>query len=380
MTTEVIKIESAADRVRGAEFAAEVIRRGGLVGFPTETVYGVGARCDAREAVERLRSAKQRAEDKPFTVHVAYPTDVDRFVPQLAGLNRRFVRRALPGPITIVFEVEDPASADVIQATGLDRIDLMYHQGTIGIRCPAEETATAVLAEAGVPVVAASANLAGEPPPRTAEGVLAAMDGLLDLVLDGGESRYARPSTVVKLNQGGYHVLREGVVDGRMLRRLSSLNVLFVCTGNTCRSPMAAALYASTAAKTLGCVVDALSDRGVLVSSAGAQSFGGGAASDGAKEAMRRRSLDLSNHVSRTLTVDDINRADHIYCMTHNHRTAVLQLAPEAADRTELLLGTARWRIHSAVRTRCTNPAPLNWRRPSSREFGRIFDEDRSIE
>ncbi len=339
MTTDVIKIETEADRRRGAERAAEVIRAGGLVGFPTETVYGVGARCDAHEAIARLRSVKQRGEEKPFTVHVAHPQDVDRFVPHLDGLTRRFVRRAFPGPVTIVFDVTDPADADIIRQTGPDRIPLMYHDGTIGIRCPAEPTATAVLSATNAPVVAASANLAGEAPPRTAEGVLAALDGLVDLVLDGGESRYARPSTVVKLNGGGYHVLREGVIDERMLQRLGSLNVLFVCSGNTCRSPMAAALFASALAANLGCSAEQLPARGVQIQSAGAQSYGGGPASECAVEAMKGRGLDLSGHVSRSLDVAEINRADHVYCMTSSHRDAVLRLAPDAADRTALLAG-----------------------------------------
>ena len=339
MPTEVIKIGSEIDYWESVRRAARVLRDGGLVGFPTETVYGVGVRADDRRAVFALREAKQREESKPFTVHIGRPEDVNRFVPRLSGMSRRFVHKGWPGPLTLVFSVDDPASMPVIRETGPDRVDLMYHEGTVGIRCPDQETASALLSEAGVPVVAASANRAGRAPPRSAKGVIADLGDKVDLVLDGGRTRYAKPSTVVKLNGSGYEVLREGVIGARALKRLGSLNVLFVCSGNTCRSPMAAAMCRRAFAEKLGCREADLRKRDVQVFSAGAFGVSGSPASHGATRAMATRKIDLSEHVTRGLDAEIINQADYVFCMTRAQLDIVLGLVPSVKDRTALLAG-----------------------------------------
>jgi tRNA threonylcarbamoyl adenosine modification protein (Sua5/YciO/YrdC/YwlC family) len=317
----------------------DVIRQGGLVGFPTETVYGVGVRADCGDAVAALRRAKGREDSKPFTVHIGQPEDVDRFVPEVSPLARRFIRKGWPGPLTLVLPVADPAKAQVIRESGEELIGLMYHEGTLGIRCPDDTRASDLLAESGLPVVAASANLAGEAPPRNAEDLLAGMEGLIDLVLDGGETRYSAPSTVVKLNGAGYEVLREGVINKRMLKRLGATHILFVCSGNTCRSPMAAGLCRRALAEMLGCPEAELRKRGIYVQSAGAMGTDGMAASNEAVRAMAARSVDLSMHVSRKLDLEAANQADYVFCMTRSHVDAVLALSPAAANKTMLLGG-----------------------------------------
>jgi L-threonylcarbamoyladenylate synthase len=220
-------------------------------------------------------------------------------------------------------------------------VDHLYYQRTLGVRCPDDAVAGALLAEVGVPIVAASANRAGNPPPRSAEGVLAELDGAIALLLDGGWTRYSRPSTVVRLDARGYHVLREGVIDERTLKRFGSLNILFVCSGNTCRSPMAAALCRRLIANRLGCGLNELERYGVRVLSAGVHGFGGGPASTGAVEALAARNLDLSDHTSRALDVETVQQADHIFGMTRDHVDAVVAMAPGATGKTTLLAGEA---------------------------------------
>lgn len=337
MPTEVLKVDPAGNYRDILRRAAELLRAGRLVAFPTETVYGVGARVDQAEALNLLRDVKGREITKPFTLHIGDPEEVHRYVPGIRGLARRFVRKAWPGPVTIVFPVEDPADAPVIQELGRDHIDRLYFENTIGIRCPDDPVAAGLLTEAGVPVVAASANRAGAPAPRSADGVIAELDGAVDLLIDGGPARYAKASTVVRLTADGFEVLREGVMDERMLRRFASLNVLFVCSGNTCRSPMAAALFREALAQALGCSAQELAERGITVTSAGTGSFGGSPASEGAMAAMAARGLDISAHVARPLDVEAIQRADHIFCMTQGHFDSVVALVPSAARRTSLL-------------------------------------------
>ena len=339
MPIEIVRIDAEKDYPECIRRAARILRDGGVVGFPTETVYGIGARADSHEAVARLRKIKQREESKPFTVHIGQPEDVVRFVPNPVGLARRFIRKGWPGPLTLVFTVDEPASAPVIRESAPDRMGLIYYEQTVGIRCPSDKTASDLLTEAGVPIVAASANRSGEPPPRSADGVIAGLDSQVDLVLDGGETRYAQSSTVVKLVGTGYEILREGVIDARTLKRLGSLNILFVCSGNTCRSPMAAALCERALAKKLGCRESELHARGIHVSSAGAFAMGGSSASEGAKHAMSALSINLSGHTAHPLDVETICRADYIFCMTRTHVDAVLSRVPTAEDRTSLLGG-----------------------------------------
>ncbi len=307
------------------------------MGFPTETVYGVAARGDRREAVEALREAKGRAESRPFTVHISRPDEVDRFVPRLSSLARRMIRKGWPGPLTLVLPVDEPEQAPVIRETGPDGVSLMYHDGTVGIRCPSNPTASYLLAEAGVPVVAASANRSGQAPPRSADGAFAELSGRLDMLLDGGEARYAKPSTVVRLNGQAYDVLREGVIEARIVERLASLNILFVCSGNTCRSPMAAALCKRAIARRLGCDESELGKQHVSIQSAGTSAGPGLPASEPAVAVMAARGLDIRDHTSKHLDAESINHADYIFCMTQAHMDVVRALAPAAADRMSLL-------------------------------------------
>ncbi len=157
------------------------------------------------------------------------------------------------------------------------------------------------------------------------------------LVLDDGQSRFGVPSTVVKVGDRGFELLREGVVSEQTLRRLGSLVIMFICTGNTCRSPMAETLARKLLADRLQCRPDELEDRGVLVQSAGLSAMPGGGAAHEAVEVMSNFGLDLSHHESQPLTGQMVRYADLILTMTRSHRQAILSQWPEAGPRTELL-------------------------------------------
>jgi protein-tyrosine phosphatase len=194
-----------------------------------------------------------------------------------------------------------------------------------------------LLKAADGPVVAASANQAGHPPPWTGDEVLRDLEGKFDLLLDAGRTKYAKPSTIVRVMEDGYELLREGVLDAGNIERLSILRLLFVCTGNTCRSPMAAGLARKMLAERLGGDASALARRGVIVSSAGT-SGGIGGASAGAITVMTRRGVDLSDHASTALTPELVQQADHIYAMTRTHRDVIVSMARSAERRVRLLL------------------------------------------
>lgn len=214
----------------------------------------------------------------------------------------------------------------------------IYYNGSVGLRCPDEPVALAVLESVEAPVVAASANMAGHAPPWTGADVLGQLDGRIDMLIDAGRTRYAKPSTIVRITDSGYEIVREGVFDARIVEQLSTVGLLFVCTGNTCRSPMAAALARKMLAERLGCAPDELEPRfGVSVTSAGTAGGLGGAA-DHARTVMGRRGMDLSDHQSRGLTPEMIQRADYIFAMTQGHRDQLVQMAPGVASRVKLLI------------------------------------------
>jgi protein-tyrosine phosphatase len=309
--------------------AADCLRKGGLVAFPTETVYGLGADATNPDALARLREVKERPASKPFTVHIGSRLAVERFVPELDGVAKRLADKAWPGPLTLIFQVADPTVAPVIQDAGQNHVPAIYYNGSVGIRYPDDRTATAVLRQAEVPIVAASANPAGQPPPVDAEEIAEILGNRIDLILDSGRARYAKASTIVRANRDHYEILREGVIDERTVRRLTQVHFLLVCTGNTCRSVMAEGLLRRLLAERLGCEDDELDDRGYHVESAGTVAFGGAPASVEAIEVLKARGIDLRGHRSQALDAARIRRSDYLFAMTASHLRTVEQMVPD---------------------------------------------------
>lgn len=322
------------------ERAASILTGGGLIIIPTETVYGVATRADNEHAVRRLRELKSRPSSKAFTVHIGDPAAAARFVNEIPPIGQRLINKAWPGPLSLVFPVEDPAGTEIGQSVDAQAIEAMYFEQSIGLRCPDDEVTQSILRAVPGPVIAASANPAGTPPPASVGAIDGALRDSVDFVVDGGKTRYTEASTVVRASADGYEVLRVGVYDGRMIRELASLNVLFVCSGNTCRSPMAAALARKALAKRLGVRVDELDGRGIRISSAGT-SGGFGAASEHAVSVLRDEGLDISDHRSTALSTEHLNRADHVFAMTRQHVKRIEQLCPSARGRVRLLCDDA---------------------------------------
>jgi protein-tyrosine phosphatase len=342
MKTRVVKCSTTSDMDAVCREAAELLRDGQPVVFPTETVYGVGASAASREAVEGLYRVKGRPESKPFTVHLGAAEEAEGFVDSLSRVARRFMQKAWPGPLTLIVDVPPVFDPERWRSRCPGRRppipELVFHDGTVGLRCPAQPVAQQILSLAGVPVVASSANLAGNPPPYDAETSLRDLDGRVPLVIDGGPARHAAASTIVRVRGDEWTVIREGVLSERYLRKLTTLTLLFVCTGNTCRSPMAEALAKLEAARRLGCRVDELESRhGVSIVSAGVFAPPGRDASDEARLEVRKRGGNLDAHRTQPLSAEKIREADAVFCMTRSHRQAAIELAPEAGARVMLL-------------------------------------------
>lgn len=337
MTTKIYKLSQSDDRDVAIREAADCLQNGGLVVFPTETVYGLGANAVHPEALNRLREVKQRSPSKPFTIHIGARSQVRRFVPDLNGVGQRLVEKAWPGPLTLIFDVSNAEDAPIIRESSPEHIPSMYSNGTIGLRCPDDPVSSKLLTLVSAPVVAASANPAGQEPPTDAEEAVRTLDGQVDIILDAGRTRYSKPSTIVHVTRDGFRHIREGVLDERTIRRMARLNFLVICSGNTCRSPMAEGLLKGILARRMGCQVHELDGKGVRVVSAGTGALDGLPPSEFGVEVMREKGIDIAQHTSRPVTLELLHRADYIFTMTASHRDQVRRDDPTVADRVHLL-------------------------------------------
>ncbi len=185
--------------------AAVHIRNGGLVGMPTETVYGLAASAFDAQAAAKIYAAKGRPSDNPLIVHIAKPEEAE-VIARVPALYYKLAEHFMPGPLTVIMQKRDVIPDSV--TGGLD---------TVAVRCPAHPIARALIEAAGVPIAAPSANRSGCPSPTTAEHVRKDMDGRIDMILDGGPAEIGLESTVIQLTEDGCVILRPGAVTETML-------------------------------------------------------------------------------------------------------------------------------------------------------------------
>ncbi len=337
MQTKVIKIaDPAAVPADLLKEAAAVVDAGGLVAFPTETVYGIACRVQA-DSLQRLDQVKQRATDKRYTLHIGDKDEVRRFVSHSPLKIRKLLNRAWPGPLTVVFELDEDALAEQKRRWSAEVFETLYRDSHIGIRCPDHPVAAGLLHWTLHPVIAPSANPADQPPATRAEQVLSHFDGKVDLVLDAGPCHYGQSSTVARVRRLGLEILREGVHSRQTIEGWARVQLLFVCTGNTCRSAMAEGLCRSYLARRLGCSIDDLARNGYKVLSAGTADIVGMPASTGALVACAAKGIDIRSHRSQGLSASVVKDSDLTFVMERAHRDAVVSMVPEAADTCLLL-------------------------------------------
>ena len=204
MQTKVIKITDASEAVTELREAARILREGGLVVFPTETVYGLGGNGLSATSSEKIYAAKGRPSNNPLIIHISSPEEAGKYA-VTGDLYHRLAAAFMPGPLTVVLPKRD--CIPYATTGGLD---------TVAVRCPDHPIAHALLAECDFPVAAPSANLSGKPSPTVAAHVVTDLSGRVDMIIDGGESDIGLESTIVKLDhdhEGEYlTLLRPGAV------------------------------------------------------------------------------------------------------------------------------------------------------------------------
>jgi protein-tyrosine phosphatase len=338
MKTEVFTVTDLTQDAQKIAAAARIVATGGLVAFPTETVYGIACLAEP-EAIARLDRIKGRSAEKRYTVHIADKQRVADYVPHMLPHVRKLVLNGWPGPITIVFELDEQALESQRNMLGDRLYEILYRDGTIGIRCVAHTIGAAFLREIKGTVVAPSANRAGREPATTARRVLDIFDGGIDAVIDAGASHSQINSTVVKAGKGPIEILRQGAVGSGQIAELAQVRILFVCTGNTCRSPMAEGLCRKIISEKLNCSVDAVEATGYKIRSAGVAACLGADASPEAIKVCGEYGIDISRHNSRPLDIAEALSSDYIFVMGRTHQAAIGHLVGRDDCRCQLLDG-----------------------------------------
>jgi len=207
--TILLKVNPERPELEKIRAAARVIRSGGLVAFPTETVYGLGANALDEEAVSKIFKAKDRPADNPIIVHIANKEDISVLTERLPEKAGPLISKFWPGALTIL-----AAKSELVPDATTAGLS------TVAVRMPSHPVARALIAEAGVPIAAPSANIAGRPSPTTAEHVLKDLSGRIEMVIDGGPVGFGVESTVLDLTSNVPTVLRPGPVTVEELQKI----------------------------------------------------------------------------------------------------------------------------------------------------------------
>ncbi len=200
--TLVLKVSPIKPDGKLIKYAAKALKDGGLVAFPTETVYGLGANLLDEEAIARLYKVKKRPRTKPFTVHIAGIRQIKALGCVFDARARKLAKKFWPGPLTMVLRSKVGAP--------------------VGFRMPANKVALGLIKASGIPVVAPSANLSGNNPPTKAKDVLRDLNGKIDVLIDSGPTDVGIESTVVDLTAKNIVILREGALKKKEIEKTLS--------------------------------------------------------------------------------------------------------------------------------------------------------------
>ena len=331
----VVDLRKTDDPRDAVHRAVHLLAEGHIVAFPTETVYAACVHSLMTAAVQKLSASRgERGASHPTLVLKGLQEAID-YVPGMDRLGQRLARRCWPGPVTLAFDIG--SETGLFGALPPETRTALAPDEQLWIRVPAHECIQEALRLMPAPLVAGAERGHDGRPLSTAACVLAALNDDVELVIDDGECRYAEPATVVEVKAGSWSIIQPGVVTETMIGRLSCELFLFVCTGNTCRSPLAEGFFRKMLADRLHCAEDELADHGYMVLSAGMSAEAGLPASPESIEVARRSGVDLRAHESQPVTERLLEQADRIFGMTQSHKEALLASHPRLAPRVELL-------------------------------------------
>ncbi|MCW6111482.1 L-threonylcarbamoyladenylate synthase [Clostridium sporogenes] len=211
MKTKVVRLDENNIDEHVISKAGNILRQGGLVVFPTETVYGLGANALDKDSVKKIFEAKGRPQDNPLIVHISKVKDIEKLVEEIPPIAQKLMDKFWPGPMTIILKKKDIIPNET--SAGLD---------SIGIRMPSNKIAMELISMAGVPIAAPSANLSGKPSPTDLETCIEDLDGRVNMILGGDNSEVGVESTVIDCTINPPCILRPGGITLEMLKEVES--------------------------------------------------------------------------------------------------------------------------------------------------------------
>ena len=309
--------------------AVKILEKGGVIAFPTDTVYGMGGDASSEKAIESIYRIKERDRGKPIVLFIPEKEELKRYVEGITQDAQKLVDAFWPGPLTLVFR----ASQEIPP--------LLIFKETVGIRIPDDETVLSLLRTYGRPLATTSANHSGELPYHSAVEVRKQFGREIGFVLGGEVMDHQISSTVLDVSRFPSILLRKGKILVSTIEKVLgkkvgfgeglTFNLLFVCTGNACRSPMALGLFRHRLPPKLR--------KRVISASCGTGALENELATENAVLAAEELGVDISTHRSQSLTKFLIERADLILVMSPYHIERVIEISPGSEEKTHLLRG-----------------------------------------
>ena len=339
----ILDLQSTDDPRDMVHRTVQALVEGHVVGVPTETVYCLAANALSAESIERLwdligaetklpnrgrgsgPASGESGGSPVLTVSLRSREAAGDFMTPVSPLTRRLMRRCWPGPLTLVTAVSRDRSA-VAEFPEQVQSRIMDRDSRIAFRVSQHRILSHLHRYLSAPLILASASVVGTRSPTTVAGVGKSISERLPLLLDDGPTRYGGESTVVRVSGRQWEVQQEGVIERAAMNQFVKPVIALVCTGNTCRSPMAETLLRERLRKKIGC------EDAIRVISAGVAAAEGAGATPQAIEVMGQRGLDLTGHSSRPLDESVLNVADLVLTMTRGHRAAILAAWPDMQD------------------------------------------------
>jgi len=199
MTAKILNLKNPETYTENIKVAADAMLSGKIVAFPTETVYGLGVCSDNSAAIDNLYRVKQRSRDKKLSIMIAKPEEVTRYVKQTPLIAEKLISAFWPGPLTIILDLDD--------------------KSTVGLRNPDNRAIRDLISAVEIPIASTSANISGCAPAINAQQVVTNFSDKIDIVLDGGPAEAGKPSTIVKVCDDTFEIIRHGVIGKERLNR-----------------------------------------------------------------------------------------------------------------------------------------------------------------
>ena len=334
----VLDWKSSADPRDIVHIIVQALVEGKLVALPAETAYHVFASGLRPQAVESLMSLARKGKLRNPAIFLRSPQEALDYSPDMSLVAARVVNRGWPGPLVLELPVDSPSSL-ANQLPSAVRQHVLADQRFLAQRVAAHNAILQAMRLMPGPLVAAPIISSDGQAICQGSQVAQRLSNEVGIIVDDGATHYGGFATTLRIENNLCTVTADGVLDQATLDQLTQLVVLLVCTGNTCRSPMAEAILKHLLAQRFAEQMH--SDHAVAyVGSAGINAFPGGPASTEAQIVMKKRGLNLHSHQSRAISERSLRLADFVLTMTHSHRNTIIEGQPHLARKIDLLSGS----------------------------------------